>query len=104
LHGVGVSVVNFLSEWLELEIHRDGHIWRQRYERGVPVVPIEKGEKTAKRGTRVTFKADPQILSVTEMNYEKLSKRLRELDILNSGVAIEIQNARSEKHNEFVYV
>ncbi|HWS73107.1 MAG TPA: DNA gyrase subunit B, partial [Thermoanaerobaculia bacterium] len=103
LHGVGVSVVNFLSEWLELEIHRDGHIWRQRYERGVPVVPIEKGEKTAKRGTRVTFKADPQIFSVTEMNYETLSQRLRELAFLNSGVAIEIQDDRSEKHHEFCY-
>ena len=57
LHGVGVSVVNFLSEWLELEIHRDGFVWRQRFERGVPTAPIEKGEKTTRRGTRVTFKA-----------------------------------------------
>jgi len=103
LHGVGVSVVNFLSEWLELEIHRDGHVWRQRYERGVPVVPIEKGEKTAKRGTRVTFKADNEIFSVTEMNYETLSQRLRELAFLNSGVAIEIRDERSDKHHEFCY-
>src|SRR5216117_1667901 len=58
LHGVGVSVVNFLSEWLELEIHRDGNVYRQRFERGVPVRALEKGEKTAKRGTFVTFKAD----------------------------------------------
>src|SRR5437764_7864033 len=88
LHGVGVSVVNFLSEWLELEIHRDGFVWRQRYERGVPVVAIEKGEKTTKRGTFVTFKSDPQIFSVQEMNYETLSQRLRELAFLNSGVGI----------------
>jgi DNA gyrase subunit B len=103
LHGVGVSVVNFLSEWLELEIHRDGFVWRQRYEGGVPVVALAKGEKTSKRGTRVTFKADPQIFSVTEMNYETLSQRLRELAFLNSGVLIEIRDERSEKHHEFRY-
>ncbi len=103
LHGVGVSVVNFLSEWLELEIHRDGFVWRQRYERGVPVKPIEKGEKTQKRGTKVTFKADHEIFSVTEMNYETLSQRLRELAFLNSGVHIEIRDTRTEKHNEFRY-
>src|SRR5512146_3087865 len=79
LHGVGVSVVNFLSEWLKLEIHRDGYVYRQRYEGGVPVAPIERGEKTARRGTRVTFKADPKIFSVMEMNFETLTQRLREL-------------------------
>src|SRR5947199_1495326 len=100
LHGVGVSVVNFLSEWLELEIHRDEYVWRQRYERGVPVAPIERGEKTAKRGTRVTFKADSQIFSISEMNYETLSQRLRELAFLNSGVNITIHDERSEKHHE----
>ena len=103
LHGVGVSVVNFLSEWLELEIHRDEYVWRQRYERGVPVAPIERGEKTTKRGTRVTFKADSQIFSIGEMNYETLSQRLRELAFLNSGVNITIQDERSEKHHEFCY-
>ena len=103
LHGVGVSVVNFLSEWLELEIHRDGHVWRQRYERGVPVVQIERGEKTTQRGTRVTFKADSQIFSVTEMNFDTLAQRLRELAFLNSGVHIEIRDDRSEKHHEFRY-
>jgi DNA gyrase subunit B len=103
LHGVGVSVVNFLSEWLELEIHRDEYVWRQRYERGVPVASIERGEKTAKRGTRVTFKADKQIFSVAEMNYETLSQRLRELAFLNSGVNISIADERSEKHHEFCY-
>src|SRR5437762_1844677 len=103
LHGVGVSVVNFLSEWLELEIHRDGNIWRQRYERGIPMAPIAVGEKTAKRGTRVTFKADPEIFSVTEMNFETLSQRLRELAFLNSGVFISILDERSEKKHEFAY-
>jgi DNA gyrase subunit B len=103
LHGVGVSVVNFLSEWLELEIHRDGNVWRQRYERGLPTAPIVKGEKTTHRGTRVTFKADAEIFSVTEMNFETLSQRLRELSFLNSGIQIEIRDERSEKHHEFCY-
>ncbi|HVR37790.1 MAG TPA: ATP-binding protein, partial [Thermoanaerobaculia bacterium] len=103
LHGVGVSVVNFLSEWLELEIHRDGNVWRQRYERGIPTVPIEKGEKTTRRGTKVTFKADSEIFSVAEMNYETLSQRLRELAFLNSGVFIAIVDERTEKHHEFCY-
>ncbi|HEV7428436.1 MAG TPA: DNA topoisomerase (ATP-hydrolyzing) subunit B [Thermoanaerobaculia bacterium] len=103
LHGVGVSVVNFLSEWLELEIHRDDYIWRQRYEGGVPKHPIVRGEKTTQRGTRVTFKADPAIFSVTEMNFETLSQRLRELAFLNSGVFIAISDDRTEKKHEFCY-
>src|SRR5258708_233703 len=103
LHGVGVSVVNFLSEWLELEIHRDGFVWRQRFEGGVPVRPLEKGEKTTKRGTRVTFKADRAIFSVTEMHFETLAQRLRELAFLNSGVLIVISDDRTEKKHEFCY-
>ncbi|HEX9982815.1 MAG TPA: DNA topoisomerase (ATP-hydrolyzing) subunit B [Thermoanaerobaculia bacterium] len=103
LHGVGVSVVNFLSEWLELEINRDGFVWRQRYERGLPTTSIVKGEKTTLRGTRVTFKADAEIFSVTEMNFDTLSQRLRELAFLNSGIQIEIKDERSEKHHEFMY-
>ncbi len=103
LHGVGVSVVNFLSEWLELEIHRDGNVWRQRYERGLPMAPIAKGEKTTQRGTRVTFKADAEIFSVMEMNFETLSQRLRELSFLNSGIQIEIRDERSDKHHDFRY-
>ncbi|HJT18199.1 MAG TPA: DNA topoisomerase (ATP-hydrolyzing) subunit B [Thermoanaerobaculia bacterium] len=101
LHGVGVSVVNFLSEWLELEIHRDGFVWRQRYERGVPLASVEKGEKTTKRGTKVSFKADPEIFSVREMNFDTLSQRLRELAFLNSGVAIAINDERTDKHHDF---
>ena len=103
LHGVGVSVVNFLSEWLELEIHRDGYVWRQRYERGLPTAPLVKGEKTTDRGTRVTFKADSEIFSILEMNFDTLSQRLRELAFLNSGIQIEIGDDRSEKHHEFKY-
>jgi DNA gyrase subunit B len=103
LHGVGVSVVNFLSEWLELEIHRDGNVWRQRYERGLPKTSIVKGEKTTQRGTRVTFKADSEIFSITDMNFDTLSQRLRELSFLNSGIQINIKDDRSDKHHEFCY-
>ncbi|HEV7766513.1 MAG TPA: DNA topoisomerase (ATP-hydrolyzing) subunit B [Thermoanaerobaculia bacterium] len=103
LHGVGVSVVNFLSEWLELEIHRDGNVYRQRYQRGLPMAPVEKGEKTTQRGTRVTFKADNEIFSVTDMIFETLSQRLRELAFLNSGIQIDIKDERSDKHHEFRY-
>jgi DNA gyrase subunit B len=103
LHGVGVSVVNFLSECLELEIYRDGTIWHQTYRGGVPVAPIAATGKTTRRGTKVTFKADPAIFSVLEMNYDTLSQRLRELAFLNSGVHIEIQDERTEKRHEFRY-
>jgi DNA gyrase subunit B len=103
LHGVGVSVVNFLSECLELEIYRDGMIWQQTYRGGVPVAPIAATGKTTRRGTKVTFKADPAIFSVLEMNYETLSQRLRELAFLNSGVHIEIQDERTDKRHEFCY-
>jgi DNA gyrase subunit B len=103
LHGVGVSVVNFLSEWLELEIHRDGSIWEQRYEQGLPTAPIQKKGKTTRSGTKVSFKADPNIFSVTEMNFDTLSQRLRELSFLNSGVQIRIEDERSEKVHEFCY-
>jgi DNA gyrase subunit B len=103
LHGVGVSVVNFLSEWLELEIHRDGNVWRQRYQRGLPVESLAKGEATTHRGTRVTFKADAEIFSILEMNFETLSQRLRELAFLNSGIQIEIKDDRSDKHHEYKY-
>ncbi|MEO8381164.1 MAG: DNA topoisomerase (ATP-hydrolyzing) subunit B [Acidobacteriota bacterium] len=103
LHGVGVSVVNFLSEWLELEIHRDGYVWRQRYQRGLPMTSIVKGEKTTQRGTRVTFKADSEIFSIMEMNFDTLSQRLRELAFLNSGIQIEIGDERSDKQHEFKY-
>jgi DNA gyrase subunit B len=103
LHGVGVSVVNFLSECLELEIYRDGMIWQQTYRGGVPVAPIAATGKTTRRGTKVTFKADPAIFSVLEMNYDTLSQRLRELAFLNSGVHIEIQDERTDKRHEFCY-
>jgi DNA gyrase subunit B len=103
LHGVGVSVVNFLSEFLELEIWRDSRVWNQTYRRGVPVAPIAVQGKTEKRGTRVSFRPDPLIFSVLEMNFETVSQRLRELAFLNSGVTIRIVDERTDKEHTFAY-
>jgi DNA gyrase subunit B len=106
LHGVGLSVVNALAEWLEVEVKREGKVWQQRYERGVPAAPIREVGKSAKTGTKITFRADPEIFSVTSYNFETLSQRLRELAFLNSGVTIEVLDERDEKgerRHEFRY-
>src|SRR5215469_6830289 len=103
LHGVGVSVVNFLSEWLRLEVWREGTAYEQEYARGIASAPLRPTGKTKKRGTRVTFKPDPQIFEVTEFNFDTLSQRLREKAFLNSGVRITITDERSEKSHEFHY-
>ncbi|MGA7614956.1 MAG: DNA topoisomerase (ATP-hydrolyzing) subunit B [Thermoanaerobaculia bacterium] len=103
LHGVGVSVVNFLSDWLELEIRRDGALWKQSYRRGLPLQPIRQCEPTDSSGTKVTFKPDDEIFSVSEMNFETLSQRLRELAFLNPGVRIRIFDERTDKGHDFVY-
>jgi DNA gyrase subunit B len=103
LHGVGVSVVNALSEWLELEIWRAGHVHQQRFARGVPVAPLEATGTTEKRGTKITFKPDTQIFETTEYSFEILSQRLRELAFLNAGVRITIEDEGQAKSHEFVY-
>src|SRR5215472_1211047 len=103
LHGVGVSVVNFLSEWLRLEIWRDGVTYEQEYARGIPVAPLKPTGKTRKRGTRVSFKPDPQIFEMTEYNFDTLSQRLREQAFLNSGIKITIKDERTDKGHEFHY-
>ncbi len=103
LHGVGVSVVNALSEFLEVEIRRDGGVWRQSFERGVPRGPLEKIGTTDRTGTRVTFRPDPQIFPSTEFSFDVLSQRLRELSFLNAGIRIEIRDERTGKHHEFCY-
>jgi DNA gyrase subunit B len=97
LHGVGLSVVNALAESLAVEIKREGRVWQQHYARGVPVEPIREVGKTAKTGTTITFRADPEIFSVRSYNFDLLSQRLRELAFLNSGVAIEILDERDPK-------
>ncbi len=103
LHGVGVSVVNFLSEWLEMEIHRDGKVWAQRYERGEPVRPLEAIGNAKTTGTKITFKPDAEIFAITKFSFDTLSQRLRELSYLNAGIRIYIEDERSNKHHDFNY-
>ncbi|MCR4374142.1 MAG: DNA topoisomerase (ATP-hydrolyzing) subunit B [Acidobacteria bacterium] len=103
LHGVGISVVNALSEWLELEIWRNGHVHQQRYHRGAPQGDLYITGTTEKRGTKVTFKPDLQIFESLEISFEILSQRLRELAFLNAGVTITIDDERDGKRHEFLY-
>ncbi|MGB9604955.1 MAG: ATP-binding protein, partial [Bryobacteraceae bacterium] len=106
LHGVGVSVVNALSEHLELEIWRDGYTWEQEYERGKPKAPLQRrGKAGRKTGTKVTFKPDPTIFEVTEFNFDTLAQRLRQLAFLNKGLRITLTDERVDppKTHEFCY-
>jgi len=103
LHGVGVSVVNALSERLELEIWREGYTWEQTYQRGIPDAPLQRAGKTPKRGTKVTFKPDTTIFSTIEYNFDTLSQRLRELSFLNRGLKISLQDERADKGHKFCY-
>ena len=103
LHGVGVSVVNALSEMLDLEIWRDGYVYQQSYERGKPQAPLKKMGKSQKQGTRVTFHPDTEIFDTVEFNFDTLSQRLRELAFLNKGLVITITDERSEKKHEFKF-
>ncbi len=104
LHGVGVSVVNALSKWLELEIRRDGKVFRQSYRRGDSVAPLEMIGETKKRGTKITFMPDEEIFETTEISFDVLSQRLREMAFLNAGVRIKIVDDRVDnKSHEFYY-
>jgi DNA gyrase subunit B len=103
LHGVGVSVVNALSEWLELEIRRDGRVYTQRYDRGKPQSDLQAGEKTTKRGTTIRFKPDPDIFEISSFSFDILANRLRELAFLNKGLRIQIEDERDEKKQTFHY-
>src|SRR4249920_3308724 len=88
LHGVGISVVNALSEELEVEIKRDGKVYQQSYKRGAPQAPLKEVGKSKERGTQVTFKPDGQIFETIEYSFDILSQRLRELAFLNRGIKI----------------
>ena len=97
LHGVGVSVVNALSEWLEVEVQRDGKIWYQKYNRGIPVEPVKTIGDTEVTGTKVTFKADYQIFETLVYSFETLETRLKELAYLNKGLRIVLTDKRKEQ-------
>ncbi len=103
LHGVGVSVVNALSEWLEAEIKQNGLVYQQRFERGTTVSPLTVVGKTKGRGTKITFKPDAEIFEVTEFHYDVLAQRLRELAFLNRGLQINITDEKTGKSQVFLY-
>jgi DNA gyrase subunit B len=103
LHGVGVSVVNALSETLEVEIKRDGKVYQQSYKRGDPLEPLKEVGTSKERGTRVTFKPDSKVFETTDFSFDILSQRLRELAFLNRGVKITIEDERTQKKHEFFY-
>src|SRR5262245_14609210 len=104
LHGVVVSVVNALSEWLDLEIRRGGAVWTQRYEKGgTPTGPLTAGDKTNKHGTIIRFKPDSTIFEEMNFSFDTLSNRLRELAFLNRGLKIVIEDERDGRSHTFLY-
>lgn len=103
LHGVGVSCVNALAEWLELEIKQEGHVFTQTYQRGLPVDELRKVGTTNGTGTKICFMPDKEIFETDEFNFGILSNRLRELSFLNKGLIISIEDERSDKRNRFQY-
>ena len=103
LHGVGVSVVNALSESLELEIWRDGYTWEQSYAFGKPISSLKQAGKTTRRGTKIRFLPDATIFTSIEFNHDTLAQRLRELSFLNRGLTIVLKDERQSKETEFRY-
>ena len=103
LHGVGVSVVNALAEELDLEIWRNGQVYQQSYKRGTPTGNLEVTGTTRKRGTKVTFRPDPEMFETCELSFDTLAQRLRELAFLNAGVLITLDDERDAKNHKFQY-
>ena len=104
LHGVGVSVVNALSERLDVEIRRDGFVWTQSYERGRPTGDLKKGEATSETGTKITFLPDADIFETLDFNFTTLEERMRDTAFLTAGLRIVLIDKRGEGHRaEFRY-
>lgn len=105
LHGVGASCVNFLSEWMRMEIRRDGGVYEMEFRQGIKSTDLKKTGTSKRRGTKITFKPDPEIFTTSEYSFDKLSERLREKAFLNKGIRITITDERSEeeKKHEFYY-
>ncbi|MDI6759125.1 MAG: ATP-binding protein, partial [Candidatus Omnitrophota bacterium] len=103
LHGVGVSVVNALSDWLEAEVKREGKVYHQRYERGKTVSKLTVIGKSSSTGTKITFKPDKTIFNTIDFSYDILSQRLRELAFLNKGLKIKLEDERSDKEAVFEF-
>ena len=103
LHGVGASVVNALSTTLSVEVHREGHIWRQNYSIGVPDAPLEKGEKTDRTGTTIRFTPSPEIFETVEFDYETLRARFQQMCFLNKGLKINLLDERDGRKDTYHY-
>ncbi len=103
LHGVGISVVNALAEWLDVEIKQNGKVFQQHYERGIPSAPLSIVGKTKGTGTKITFKPDPEIFEILDFSWDILSQRLRELAFLNRGLKISLSDERTGKNQVFHY-
>src|SRR6187455_1404330 len=103
LHGVGVSVVNALSQELDLEIWRNSQVFKQKYERGKPLADLETTGTTKKRGTKITFRPDAEIFETVEFSFDTLAQRLRELAFLNAGILITLDDERETKSHKFQY-
>nr|O33367.1 RecName: Full=DNA gyrase subunit B [Myxococcus xanthus]CAA04176.1 DNA gyrase B subunit [Myxococcus xanthus] len=103
LHGVGVTCVNFLSEWFKVRVHRNGIVYEQAYAQGVPDTPPREVGTTDKRGTHIAFKPDATVMELVEFNFETLSQRLRELAFLNAGLHIVVRDERTNKEHDFKF-
>ncbi|MDA7806804.1 DNA topoisomerase (ATP-hydrolyzing) subunit B [Aquiluna sp.] len=103
LHGVGASVVNALSTTLSVEVHREGHIWRQNYSIGVPDAPLEKGEKTDRTGTTIRFTPSSEIFETVEFDYETLRARFQQMCFLNKGLKINLLDERDGRNDTYHY-
>jgi DNA gyrase subunit B len=103
LHGVGVTCVNFLSEWMRVRIQRNGRVYEQSYERGIPPGKVQEVGVTDKRGTLIHFKPDTQVMETVDFNFDTLSQRLRELAFLNAGLHIVVRDERTNKEHDFKF-